>query len=156
MDKMTEQMAIEVIKKLVPKTCKKVDGRLKGGFDDWESDDGRAIQAAIQALEEIQQYRAIGTVEDIKKVISFLSMDEDNSIINDLELLNQYKFLGTVEELQALKEKSVAKKPEREVVTDYNECIAGFSYDVYLCPTCNASVEPCEHHCKCGQHLDWE
>lgn len=66
MDKMTEQMAIEVIKKLVPKTCKKVDGRLKGGFDDWESDDGRAIQAAIQALEEIQQYRAIGTVEELQ------------------------------------------------------------------------------------------
>lgn len=69
MDKMTEQMAIEVIKKLVPKTCKKVDGRLKGGFDDWESDEGRAIQAAIQALEEIQQYRAIGTVQHCREAV---------------------------------------------------------------------------------------
>ena len=62
-------------------------------------------------LEELLQYRAIGTMEEIKKVISFLSCDDDNSIIDDMNLLNQYRVIGTLEELQnAMKYISLAKK----------------------------------------------
>ena len=49
---MTESEAIKEIKKLYPKKCKMVDGRLKGGFDDHESKGGVAIDMAIQALEK--------------------------------------------------------------------------------------------------------
>ena len=65
------------------------------------------VEAVIQALEEIQQYRAIGALEEIKKVISFLSNDNDNSVIDDMNVLNAYRSIGTIEELQALKEKAV-------------------------------------------------
>ena len=89
---MTEQMAIKIIKQ----------------EEQWESNSSisKAFIMAIQALEEIQQYRAIGTVEEIKKAIMLFSNDEDNTIIDDLNLLIHYKLLGTIEELQALKEKS--------------------------------------------------
>ena len=49
---MTESEAIKEIKKLYPKKCKMVDGRLKGGFDDHESKCGVAIDMAIQTLEK--------------------------------------------------------------------------------------------------------
>ena len=66
---MTENKAIELLKNNYPKTCKMVDGRLKGGFDDHECDVGIAIDLAINALEEIQRYRAIGTVERCKNAV---------------------------------------------------------------------------------------
>lgn len=49
---MTVQEAINIITNLVPKTCKVVDGRLKGGFDDWDSDAGKALKMAIEALKK--------------------------------------------------------------------------------------------------------
>lgn len=61
---MTENEAIELLKNNYPKTRKMVDGRLQGGFDDHECDVGIVIDLAIKALEEIQQYRTIGTVEE--------------------------------------------------------------------------------------------
>ena len=52
----------------------------------------------IKGFEELERYRAIGTVEEIRKVVQFLSLDNDNGIIEDLELLNKYRFIGTAEE----------------------------------------------------------
>lgn len=63
---MTENEAIELLKNNYPKTRKMVDGRLQGGFDDHECDVGIVIDLAIKALEEIQQYRAIGTVKEFQ------------------------------------------------------------------------------------------
>lgn len=63
---MTENECIEILKNNFPKTCKMVDGRYKGGFDDTECEFGQALLLAISALEEIQQYRAIGTVEELE------------------------------------------------------------------------------------------
>lgn len=66
---MTENEAIEVLKKNYPKTCKMVGGRLQGGFDDLDCEFGQAITMAIEALEEIQQYRSIGTVDECREVV---------------------------------------------------------------------------------------
>lgn len=63
---MTENKVIELLKNNYPKTCKVVGGRLKGGFDDHECDVGIAIDLAINALEEVQQYRAIGTLKECR------------------------------------------------------------------------------------------
>lgn len=67
---MTEKDAIEVLLKNVPKCCKLVDGRYQGGFDDWDCDMGQAIRVAVLALQEVQQYRAIGTVEECREAVS--------------------------------------------------------------------------------------
>lgn len=64
---MTENEAIETLKNNFPKTCKKVDGRRKGGFDDIECEFGKALLLSMSALEELQQYRAIGTVEKCRE-----------------------------------------------------------------------------------------
>lgn len=48
---MTEKEAVEEMKRIHPKTCKMVDGRLQGGFDDHESKSGIAFDIAIKILE---------------------------------------------------------------------------------------------------------
>ena len=64
---MTAQEVIEILKNNYPKTCRMVNGRYQGGFDDTESDFGQALTMAISALKEIQQYRKIGTVEECRE-----------------------------------------------------------------------------------------
>lgn len=124
---MTEQMAIEYLsnKYLV------VGSPVNPPKEECEKHNA-VMDMAIQALEEIQQYRAIGTVE----------------------------------ELQALKEKSVAKKPLYRQGTRYKwidtvrEHGRYYNVEKYsnrnACPNCRKDVletQYCEH---CGQHLDWE
>lgn len=66
---MTENEAVEVLKNNYPKTCKMVNGRYQGGFDDTECDFGQALTMAIKALKEIQQYQEIGTVEECREAV---------------------------------------------------------------------------------------
>ena len=63
---MTAREVIKILKNNYPKTCRMVNGRYQGGFDDTESDFGQALTMAISALEEIQQYREIGSVEECR------------------------------------------------------------------------------------------
>lgn len=115
-----------------------------------------AADIAIQALEEIQQYRAIGTIEDINKTLNL-------GLKAQVELMN-YQKIGTVEEFKDLKEKSVAKKPtEKEL--PYSEEV-GLNSE-WHCPACGSYVgyftegmnepEQMEYCNVCGQHIarDW-
>ena len=54
------------------------------------------LEYISKALEEIQQYRAIGTVEQLK------TLQEDYWKLN--EISKEYSAIGTVEEFKALKE----------------------------------------------------
>lgn len=66
---MTENEAIEIIKKNYPKRCQMVNGIYKGGFDDTDCELGQAFNMAINALEEVQQYREIGTVDECRAAV---------------------------------------------------------------------------------------
>lgn len=49
---MTNKEAIIHIEQIRPKKCKMVNGKLQGGFPDHDSDTGKAIDKAIEALEK--------------------------------------------------------------------------------------------------------
>lgn len=49
---MNKQEAIAHIEEIRPKKCKMVGGRLQGGFPDHDSDIGKSIDMAIDALEK--------------------------------------------------------------------------------------------------------
>ena len=154
MDKMTEQMAIEYgkdyLKDLICACCKVEDTHKE------------FVRLSIQALEkqsmvneilnELKQYRAIGTVKEIKiREAQFQRLSEGYLI--DLTSLREYRELGTIADLQALKEKSVAKKV---IVYGHNDAVGT---DVGLCPMCNGRpLRACDNqYCSdCGQHLNWE
>ena len=59
------------------------------------------------------------------------------------------KVLEHEENLVAIEalEKQIAKKPYKD-----NE---NGVYEKYHCPTCHRSLFPNDHHCKCGQVIDW-
>ena len=75
--KMKPEEAIEIIKQNFPKTCRMVNGRYQGGFDDTECDFGKALLMAIEAIKEIQQYREIGTVEECREAVEKLKRAEE-------------------------------------------------------------------------------
>ncbi len=117
---------------------------------------GQAAFVAIEAIKKLQRYRALGTVEDIKKIIAFLSLDGETGLIDDANLLNQYRMLGTVEELREAKEKRIPKMPYT-----WGD---GYSngdpvYDMYECPNCGEEYEidggKYDFCPKCGQAIDW-
>lgn len=70
-----------------------VDGRLQGGFDDHECDVGIAIDLAIKALEEIQQYRAIGTVEECRE-----AMEKQKANVDEYTVFENYTAICSKEE----------------------------------------------------------
>ena len=136
---MTEQMAIECLEYLLNE-CVYMEHYVQG------REFSEASNVIRKALEEIQQ---------IKETIKDFALDCGGTVSDVKEMyrqLNKYLKIGTAEELQALKEKSVAKKVvKKEVVGKYLN---------FICPKCNNDTfgerfEP--KHCRwCGQHLDWE
>ena len=113
-----------------------IDGN---GFDYDES-----IPQSIFA--EIQQYREIGTVEEIKSM-------KENGPFSGVELaqlaamqmrLRDYQKIGTIEEFKALKQKNTPKKP------------FGGMYD-WTCPTCGTYHSTHGKCCsECMQMILWD
>lgn len=72
-------------------------------------------RVAIHALSEIQQYRAIGTVEDIEK-----SMQNVSVLLAEHELLKLYQSIGTIDEFKALEQ---SKENEPKKTNSFSGCI---------------------------------
>ena len=100
-----------------------------------KSDIGKCL---INALEEIQQYRAIGTVEKIKEELDHLRNDNDcqglyftleerQDLARQHRELEEYRAIGTPEKCRAAVEKQKAKKPIRN--------------DKCTCPSCGTHNE---------------
>lgn len=95
-----------------------------------------AYECAIKALEEIQQYREIGTVEQVK--------NQKHNLEVAYKIIGNYQGIGTVEECRELKERNTPKKAK---------LISGLSP---MCPECGASILKNYDNCKrCGQAIDW-
>lgn len=142
-----------------------------------------ALSMAITALKEIQQYREIGSVGEIKQAIGVLSLSENDIIktfheLNEYhkigtveqvknqkenlnvayQIISEYESIGTVEECREAVEKQEPKKPE--IYTDTVQTINGsFQRDVFECPVCgeyicNVEDEIPRYCSSCGQKLE--
>lgn len=102
------------------------------------------ITVIINALEEIQQYRAIGTPEELQ--------DMKSNYFEALSDWRQYRKIGTLEECRAAVEKQTAKK-----VKSISQVKDGDSYVGLIgrCPCCGVILEEDTVYCDCGQRLDW-
>jgi hypothetical protein len=104
-----------------------------------------ASEIAIQALEKVQQYRAIGTPEELH--------DMKSDYFEALSDWRQYRKIGTLEECRTALEKRIPKKP---IKNDTN------SFD---CPCCKYDLKTDTgnpfgdyflRYCdNCGQMIDW-
>lgn len=106
-----------------------------------------AIDIAIKCMEEVEQYRALGTVEEIKKKIKtelpYMSLAQARFKSE----LDEYRNIGTVEELREAREKQVAKKPNMEQKDEMGNGIE-------RCPNC-LSFGISGYCMECGQKIDW-
>ncbi len=112
---------------------------------DHAEDVNEALEIAKQALEEIQRYRGIGTVEEIKTVKKYIELKKRcGTPSNTIDLCAEYAAIGTVEECREAVEK---QKPKVGIVT------AGKSYPI-MCPSCGHKMDLAYHYCVfCGQCL---
>ena len=124
-----------------------------------------AIEEAIKALEEVQQYRDIGTVEECKELASMVNMAERNELAKAIDEWLKYNKIGTVEECREAREKQIPKKPKDSLkidpVIDGNGAYVDADTTVYLlCPNCGEMVgidENVDKFCReCGQAIDTE
>ena len=90
-----------------------------------------ALDIAIQAFEEIQQYREIGALEELQ--------DMKSNYFEVLSDWRQYRKIGTLEECRAAMEKQTAIS--REIIEGN-----------YVCPKCH-NLMPYPGYCGCGQRL---
>lgn len=155
---MTENGAIEWIRYRID-TASKIAGKGADGkaFED--------LEMAITALEEIQSYRAIGTVERFKQLSKQFAphcTDETscrerhcNKCDKYRKENEQYHAIGTVEECRTAVERMKPKKPYCISEIDDNDNA------MVECPICHANSDYAINriksgHCwRCGQALDW-
>lgn len=106
-------------------------------------------EVILNAFEELERYRALGTVEEIKKKLRkelpYMSIAQAKFKSE----LDAYRAIGTVDELREARGKQVPKKPIIYPNTNRADC-----------PVCNATVrgisKPFGNFCsKCGHAIDW-
>ena len=102
----------------------------------------------MNALEEIQQYREIGTVEELKNAKMYIDLAKKHGTVGKaIDACAEYEAIGTVEECRAAVEKQKPKKAvKRSFVIPYE--------GIDVCPNCKELINKKQHHCKCGQAID--
>lgn len=117
-----------------------------------------AIEEAIEALKEVQQYRKIGTVEECKELASIVNKAERNELAKIIDEWIEYSKIGTVEECREAVEKQKPKKPK----LNYKPRFLGKA--TYTCPKCGnccleefANERQNNNYCwDCGQAIQWD
>jgi hypothetical protein len=147
---MTENEAIKILKKDSCYECTRGTGS-PFNCEYGECRVAKATRVAIKALEEVQQYRAIGTPEELQ--------DMKSNYFEALSDWRQYRKTGVLEECRTAREKQIPKRP----TFDYNlsdtlskfhcECgnVIKVSHDIGMMNNNNAP-----NYCSnCGCRLDW-
>lgn len=138
---MTEQEAIEMMQGY----------QIADAVDRAEYD---AFGMAIDALEEIQKYRDIGTVEKFRELKeSSLSVFELIIMWAKIQKSKEYEAIGTVEECREAMEKQTPKEVR------YIGMNQSIGTKIGSCPMCDGRpLRKCDfEYCPdCGQKLDWE
>lgn len=125
-----------------------------------------ACDFVISALKEIEQFREIGTIDELKELDYLRKRYEDETYDYcgeygteecgckfELHRFKKYEEIGTVDECRIAREKMKPKKPTH---IDYD-------YGYFECPSCgeliyDSSGEFITHHfcLNCGQAILWE
>ena len=125
-----------------------------------------AFSTTITALEEVQRYRKIGTVEQVK--------NQKENLNVAYQIISDYESIGTVEECREAVEKQKPKKPiwKHEISIVHKDYVDGHGETVeekwadWVCPNCGWFVGeqyiPRRHnqrksnYCsRCGQKINW-
>ena len=145
--RMTENEAVEMFRKLLDVPCEmivKYDSVLTKDKYRELVKIRCAEEMAISALEEIQQYRAIGTVKGYERAIQ-ISIENYNLCREYKAKVQEFEAIGTVSEFRELKEKATTQKP---IATKRN------GLTVWDCPKCGNELYSGQKFCdECGKAI---
>lgn len=131
------QIEKECINRDCDRNCAKCD--IVQEVDDLNS----AYDAAIKALEEVRQYRTIGTPEECQTAMELYKE------------MHKRKF--TLKSLLESREKQTPKKPDLEGDGYGDDGV--LIYDTWICPCCGKryeiDYEEYDYCPNCGQAIDW-
>lgn len=148
----------EAIDKLQHETGFQITGKSRKIAEFFE-----ALDVAISAIQEVQEYKHLGTLEEFRKLKECeLSGVQLAEIACSLNRLKEYQNIGTLKEVLEAVEKQKAKKPEKK----NNAFIRGVESHSCHCPNCKFRFINKDDNgfyngimtkfCpNCGQHIDW-
>ncbi len=115
-----------------------------------------ALEVALFALKEIQNYRKLGTLEELARAKKYIDLAKKHGTIGEMiDECAEYEEIGTVEECREAVEK---QKPKKITIRDWNPT---------KCPTCGHELSTSlgdgyykhptflERCPKCGQMIWW-
>ena len=109
---------------------------------------------AINALEEVQKYRAIGTLEELIRGKRYMNIAKHHGTIGQvIDECVAYEAIGTPEECRAAME----RQNPRTAIAEKEDT----GTTKYTCPACgmyrgwSTGLFPARYCWKCGQKLDW-
>lgn len=113
---------------------------------------------AIQALKENQEYKKLGTLEEMELLkATHFSGIELAKISCRLKQLEKYVDIGTLEEVREAVEKQREKKATYD--GDGYAPDGTFVWEEWICPHCGSRFEvdydDYDYCPNCGQHIDW-
>lgn len=103
-----------------------------------------SLDMAITALKEVQQYREIGTVEQVK--------NQKENLKIAYKIINEYESCGTIEECREARKKQIPKKTKE----------LDIEYGYFICGNCGGAIAYTDDftshkYClNCGQAILWE
>lgn len=144
-EQVTEQEAIEIIDLI----CKELYKPKKVQ---------ETLDTAISALKEIQNYRKLGTLEELARAKRYIDLSKRHGTIGEMiDECAEYEEIGTVEECREAMEKQKPKKCIEDSCPDHTH---------YKCPSCgkiqktkydNSTFGCILNNCSnCGQALEME
>lgn len=114
-----------------------------------------ALEVALSSLKEIQNYRKLGTLEELARAKKYIDLAKKHGTIGEMiDSCAEYEEIGTVEECREAVEKQKAKELVYESDSVFSN---GFShYRMGKCPMCDRyynSSDEVNYCSKCGQAL---
>ena len=106
-----------------------------------------ALEVALFALKEIQNYRKLGTLEELARAKKYIDLAKKHGTIGEMiDECAAYEEIGTVEECREAVEK---QKPKKPILRNDNGKLRK------SCPVCGCFFSPLSRSCpKCGQAID--
>lgn len=148
MAEMTPQKALEILDMFLHKQC----DLQRTEFAYSQNEVYMAVSMAKYALKKpIQE-----TTEQSKSLTLVFGKDGKATILNE-DYVIYCADEETFEMVKAAVEKQTPKKVVKKNPICYSKTKAGqesYAYD-YHCPVCDTKLKTNEHHCPCGQALDW-
>lgn len=112
------------------------------------------IEAAISAIKHVQQYQAIGTIDDFKKYSDILKDIKDlKGFLGVIDEWNYFKRINQMEVVSEVCKQATPKEPYTYITNK-----GGIKYE---CPCCHANkrkqtLHKFQKYCsECGKAIEW-